>query len=40
MEASVIISMIVVLGFYWGLTLYFVRLALQKEKEKARAQSS
>jgi|GEM_PF-3223006 len=37
MESSVIASMIIVLGFYWGLTLYFVRLALQKEKEKAQA---
>ncbi len=37
MEGSVIASMIIVLGFYWGLTLYFVRLALQKEKEKAQA---
>jgi len=36
MEGSVIASMIIVLGFYWGLTLYFVRLALQKEKEKAQ----
>jgi len=35
MEASVILSMIIVLGFYWGLTLYFVKLALEKEKEKA-----
>jgi len=37
MEGSVIASMIIVLGFYWGLTLYFVKLALEKEKEKARA---
>ena len=39
MEASVILSMIIVLGFYWGLTLYFVKLALEKEKEKEKAAS-
>jgi len=37
MEGSVIATMIIVLGFYWGLTLYFVKLALKKEKEKASA---
>ncbi len=35
MSASVIAAMVVVLGLYWGLTAYFIWLALQKEKEKA-----
>lgn len=34
MESSVIATMVIALGFYWGLTIYFVRLALRKEKEK------
>jgi len=29
--------MVVVLGLYWGLTAYFIWLALQKEKERAKA---
>ncbi len=37
MSPSVIVAMIVVLGLYWGLTVYFIWLALKKEKEKVGA---
>jgi hypothetical protein len=34
MDLSVIVSMILVLGFYWGGTIYLLLLTLHKEKEK------
>lgn len=37
MDILTLLSMIIVWGFYWGLTAYLIYLALSKEKERLRA---
>jgi len=32
-----LLSMVIIWGFYWGLTAYLIYLALSKERERLRA---
>jgi len=40
MDILTLLSMIIIWGFYWGLTAYLIYLALSKEKERLRARAS